>query len=151
MDKENWLVKGIIIAIISAVATFLVERYGEFIINNIGNFFKSFLITFSPVFIGLLAFLIYWLIRDYRRLRKLCYQHNHAIENIEGLPNRIKILEKEPANRVEANNQLSDRINDLAQDCYKVVKKGAGAIKPEESSTRKLGGLQEIIDGIAKK
>ena len=76
MAKENWFFKGIVIAIISAIAAFFVQHYGEFIMSNIGNFIKSFLVTFSPLIIGLLAFFIYWIIADYVKLRRF----NHKVE-----------------------------------------------------------------------
>ena len=115
------------------------------------TYIVDFIITFSPIIVGLLAFFIYWLIRDYRKLRKFSYRHDHAIENIQGLSSQIEILKKEPANRVEDINQLSKKINDLAQDCYRVVKKQTEMAEQEESSTRNLKNLQEIIDDVAKK
>jgi fructose-specific phosphotransferase system IIC component len=70
MAKENWLLKGIVIGIISAILAFFVQHYGEFIMGNIGNLVKSFLITFWPLIVGLLVFFLYWIIADYIKLRR---------------------------------------------------------------------------------
>lgn len=129
MDKENWLFKGIIIAIISAIAAFLAQHYGEFIMSNIGNLIKSFLITFSPLIIGLLVFFLYWIIVDYVKLRRF----NNKLEKWIGyfaypdskgdylytdLKGKIKRyiaeeLEEESRNRVAADTEITKRLSNL--------------------------------------
>ena len=142
MTKENWLFRGVIIAIISAMAAFLAQHYGDFIMNNIGNFIRSFFMTFWPVMFGFLAFFIYQIITDYVRLRLFnndlkkwigyfSYPDKEGRYYYIDLKGKIKRciqeeLEKEQADRVEAINQLSKTTSDLRQDVYKVARKGAG-------------------------
>ena len=70
MGKESWFVKGLIFAFISAILAFFAQHYGEFIMNNIGNLIKSFLVTFSPLIIGALVFFVYWIMVGYVKMRR---------------------------------------------------------------------------------
>jgi len=79
----------------------------------------------------------------------ICYGIFQIGKFLYDLNMRLASLEKEPANRVEAITQLSKRINDLAQDCYRVVKKQTEVVKQEESSTRKLD--DKIRDKLREK
>lgn len=55
------------------------------------NHIISFLITFSPVFIGLFVFFIHCIIKDYRKLRQFNYQHTHPeIQNYNDFKTSIK-------------------------------------------------------------
>ena len=76
----NWI-RPIICGLIVAFIIWVLGKLWES--EKMKTYLIDFLITFSPVIIGFLAFLIYWFIRDYRKLRKFCYQHNHGIKSEE--------------------------------------------------------------------
>ena len=149
MAKDNWLLKGFVIAIVSAIAAFLVQHYGESILNNIENLVKSFLITFSPVIVGLLAFFIYWIIADYIKLRRF----NGTLERWIGyftypdkkggylytdLKGKIKRyiqeeLEMEAKNRIEVDTGIMERVSHLTtevEDLRNMIPKKAIGDKP---------------------
>lgn len=65
MKFKEWK-NPIISGATSGLVIWGLKEFKEEIMNHV----ISFLITFSPVFIGFLVFFIYWLIRDYRKLHQ---------------------------------------------------------------------------------
>lgn len=135
----KWLAR---IAWIVAIVSFLKGWLSS--MEGIKLFWNN-LTPWQFIFFLSLAVILFESIRFFFRLNgrvnnidKQAYRHDHNIGNIQGLATQIKTLEKEPANRVAAIDQLSKRIDNLEQDCYRVVRKRTEVVEPEESSTRKL-------------
>lgn len=132
MAKENWFLKALAIAIISAIAAFFVQRYGDFIMSNTGNLIKSFFVTFSPLFIGLLVFFIYWIIADYVKLRRFrndlikwigyfAYPDSkggHLYTDLKGKIKRYiqEELDKESQNRIAVDTEIAKQLSNLTSE-----------------------------------
>lgn len=76
MNTKDWIISFVISALASLLIWFLTEFW-----RTIMNHVISFFVTFSPVFIGILVFFIYWFIKDYKQLRKF---KNEQINFVNG-------------------------------------------------------------------
>ncbi len=86
MEFKEWR-NPIISGAASGLVTWGLREFKEQTMNHI----TSFLITFSPVFIGLLVFFIYRFIKDYRKLHQFTYQHTHPeLQNYNDFKESIK-------------------------------------------------------------
>ncbi len=118
---SDWIA-AFIIGVISGIASWILIEFWKD--EQAMKHIISFLITFSPVFIGLFAFFIYWLVQDYRKIRRQIYDPQELI-------NKVKF---------QIFNQMSTRLDYLEKK-----------IKLKEPSWDKAENIQEIIDDVIKK
>lgn len=64
----------IIGSVISSVVAWALKEFSEATVNHV----ISFIVTFSPIFIGLLVYFVIWITIDYRKLKKTYLQ---TVEN----------------------------------------------------------------------
>ena len=85
----NWvgpIISGIVLALVSWVLK-------SVDVKQVGEMFNNFLTTFWPVLVGFIGFGVYWLIRDYVRLRKWVYDRAYDDTNkYESLDYKIRFI-----------------------------------------------------------
>lgn len=113
-ETKNWvrpIICGLLIALVTWFSKYLWET------GKMKTYIVDFIITFSPIIVGLLAFFIYWLIRDYRKIRTFSYEHEHAIITIhkiitamEALRKKTEIVKQEESSTRRLDDKIRDKL-----------------------------------------
>lgn len=144
-EIKNWI-RPIICGLIVALLIWAFKVFWES--GEVKTYVIDFLITFSPILIGLLAFFAYWFVRDYRKInRKVKGERGKNLEKkpeSRDINTRIlfQIIKLRSLNLKATPYEIANRLNDNPEIVLAHLRKLCG----DQIVTHITGGLPPTLD-----